>query len=160
MTNIIQPSEETRIDQGSTVHLHFSVAIENGVEIDNTRSREEPVSLVIGDGNLLPDFEKALLGLRSGDRRTVHLPPEEAFGIWNAENIQRFDTIKFEQRPIVGHMIEFEDKAKASLFGVVKTVNDDITEVDFNHPLAGKNITFEVEIFKVIPAGQQGIKLM
>ncbi len=45
-------------------------------------------------------------------------------------------------------MIEFEDKAKATLFGVVKSVNDDITEIDFNHPLAGKNITFEVEIFK------------
>ncbi|MNF18484.1 FKBP-type 16 kDa peptidyl-prolyl cis-trans isomerase [compost metagenome] len=57
-------------------------------------------------------------------------------------------------------MIEFEDKAKQSLYGVVKTVSDDITEVDFNHPLAGKDITFEVEIFKVTPAGQQGIKIM
>ena len=160
MTEIIHPTEEIRISDGSKVDLHFSVAIENGVEIDNTRSRSEPVSLVIGDGNLLPGFEKALFGLRAGDRRTVHLPPEEAFGEWNPENIQRFDTVKFEQRPVVGHMIEFEDKAKSSLFGVVKTVGDDITEVDFNHPLAGKNITFEVEIFKVTPAGQQGVKLM
>lgn len=160
MTEIIHPTEEIRISDGAKVDLHFSVAIENGVEIDNTRSRSEPVSLVIGDGNLLPGFEKALFGLRAGDRRTVHLPPEEAFGEWNPENIQRFDTVKFEQRPVIGHMIEFEDKAKSNLFGVVKTVNDDITEVDFNHPLAGKNITFEVEIFKVTPAGQQGVKLM
>ncbi|WP_343597760.1 peptidylprolyl isomerase [Acinetobacter sp.] len=160
MTEIIHPTEEIRISDGAKVDLHFSVAIENGVEIDNTRSRPEPVSLVIGDGNLLPGFEKALFGLRAGDRRTVHLPPEEAFGEWNPENIQRFDTVKFEQRPVIGHMIEFEDKAKSNLFGVVKTVNDDITEVDFNHPLAGKNITFEVEIFKVTPAGQQGVKLM
>ena len=152
MTEIIHPTEEIRISDGAKVDLHFSVAIENGVEIDNTRSRSEPVSLVIGDGNLLPGFEKALFGLRAGDRRTVHLPPEEAFGEWNPENIQRFDTVKFEQRPVIGHMIEFEDKAKSNLFGVVKTVNDDITEVDFNHPLAGKNITFEVEIFKVTPA--------
>ena len=74
--------------------------------------------------------------------------------------MQRFDTVKFEQRPEVGHMIEFEDKAKASLFGVVMSVADDITEIDFNHPLAGKNITFAVEIFKVTPQGQQGIRLM
>jgi len=160
MVEIINPNEETRVSEGSKVDLHFSVAIENGVEIDNTRNREEPVSLVIGDGNLLPGFEKALFGLRAGDRRTVHLPPEDAFGPWNPENIQCFDTVKFEQRPVVVHMIEFEDKAKSSLFGVVKSVNDDITEVDFNHPLAGKNITFEVEIFKVTPAGQQGIKIM
>lgn len=52
MTEIIQPNEEIRIQEGSKVDLHFSVSIENGVEIDNTRSREEPVSLTIGDGNL------------------------------------------------------------------------------------------------------------
>ncbi|MFC3902889.1 FKBP-type peptidyl-prolyl cis-trans isomerase [Acinetobacter marinus] len=160
MSEIINPNDETRIEEGSKVQLHFSVAIENGVEIDNTRSRDEPVSLVIGDGNLLPGFEKALFGLRAGDRRTVSLPPEDAFGEWNPENVQRFDTVKFEQRPEVGHMIEFEDKAKASLFGVVMSVGDDITEIDFNHPLAGKNITFAVEIFKVTPQGQQGIRLM
>ena len=160
MSEIINPNDETRIEDGSKVQLHFSVAIENGVEIDNTRSRDEPVSLVIGDGNLLPGFEKALFGLRAGDRRTVSLPPEDAFGEWNPENVQRFDTVKFEQRPEVGHMIEFEDKAKASLFGVVMSVEDDITEIDFNHPLAGKNITFAVEIFKVTPQGQQGIRLL
>ena len=160
MSEIINPNDETRIEDGSKVQLHFSVAIEIGVEIDNTRSRDEPVSLVIGDGNLLPGFEKALFGLRAGDRRTVSLPPEDAFGEWNPENVQRFDTVKFEQRPEVGHMIEFEDKAKASLFGVVISVTDDITEIDFNHPLAGKNITFAVEIFKVTPQGQQGIRLM
>lgn len=160
MSEIINPNDETRIEDGSKVQLHFSVAIENGVEIDNTRSRDEPVSLIIGDGNLLPGFEKALFGLRAGDRRTVSLPPEDAFGEWNPENVQRFDTVKFEQRPEIGHMIEFEDKAKASLFGVVMSVADDITEIDFNHPLAGKNITFAVEIFKVTPQGQQGIRLL
>ena len=160
MTKIIQPNEDVLIQAVSKVELHFALSIENGIEIDNTRGRDEPVSLVIGDGNLLEGFEKALFGLRAGDRRTVHLPPEDAFGQWNPENIQIFDTVKFEQRPIIGHMIEFEDKAKASLFGVVKSVNEDTTEIDFNHPLAGKNITFEVEIFKVTPVGQQAIKLM
>ena len=160
MTDFINPNEETRIEAGSQVLLHFSVAIEDGVEIDNTRSREEPVSLVMGDGSLLPGFEKSLFGLRAGDRRTVSLPPEDAFGPWNPENVQKFDTVKFDPAPVVGHMIEFEDKAKQSLYGVVKSVGEDITEVDFNHPLAGKNITFEVEIFKVTPAGQHRVTLM
>lgn len=155
----ILPNDEIRVEYGSKVDLHFSVSLENGVEIDNTRHRAEPVSLIIGDGNLLEGFEKALFGLRAGDRRTVHLPPEEAFGEWNPENVQRFDTVKFEQRPVVGQMIEFEDKSKATLVGVVKSVTDDITEIDFNHPLASKNISFEVEVFKVTPAGQQAVKL-
>ena len=160
MAEFINPNEDTRIGSGSQVSLHFSVALENGVELDNTRVREEPVSLTIGDGNLLPGFENALLGLRAGDRRTVHLPPEGAFGAWNPENVQTFDTRKFADRPQAEQMIEFEDKSKTTLVGVVKSVNDEITEIDFNHPLAGRNVVFEVEITKVTPAGQAVVKLM
>jgi len=160
MTDFINPNEDTRIAQGSRVSLHFSVSLENGIEIDNTRSRTEPVELTIGDGNLLEGFEKALLGLRAGDRRTVHLPPEDAFGQWNADNVQTFDTVKFGERPVLDQVIEFEDKAKTTLAGVVKSVNDDVTEVDFNHPLAGRNVVFEVEIARVTPAGQSGLKLL
>ena len=160
MTDFINPNEDTRIAQGSQVSLHFSVSLENGMEIDNTRSRTEPVSLTIGDGNLLEGFEKALIGLRAGDRRTVHLPPEDAFGPWNPDNIQTFDTVKFGARPELNQVVEFEDKAKTTLAGVVKSVNDDVTEVDFNHPLAGRNVVFEVEIARVTPAGQSGLKLL
>ena len=158
ISTFTNPNDDTRIAQGSQVALHFSVALETGVEIDNTRSYPEPVSLVIGDGNLLEGFEKALLGLRAGDRRTVHLPPEDAFGPWNPDNVQLFDAVQFvktgEGRPEVGTMMEFQDKGGGTLAGVVKTVNDDKVEVDFNHPLAGRNVVFEVEIAKVTPANQ------
>lgn len=160
MVNVVYPNEEVRIEQGCAVTLHFSVALENGVEIDNTRQHDAPVQLVVGDGNLLPGFDNALLGLKAGDRRTIHLPPEDAFGTWNPDNVQYFDTVKFEDLPVEGNIIEFEDKAKASVFGVVKSVNADIIEVDFNHPLAGKNITFAVEVFKVTPSGQQAVQLV
>lgn len=163
ISTFTNPNDDTRIAQGSQVALHFSVALENGVEIDNTRSYPEPVSLVIGDGNLLEGFEKALIGLRAGDRRTVHLPPEDAFGPWNPDNVQLFDTVQFvktgEGRPEVGTMMEFQDKGGGTLAGVVKTVNDDKVEVDFNHPLAGRNVVFEVEIAKVTPAGVSGVRL-
>ncbi len=163
ISTFTNPNDDTRIAQGSQVALHFSVALENGVEIDNTRGYPEPVSLVIGDGNLLEGFEKALFGLRAGDRRTVHLPPEDAFGPWNPDNVQLFDTVQFvktgEGRPEVGTMMEFQDKGGGTLAGVVKSVNDDKVEVDFNHPLAGRNVVFEVEIAKVTPAGVSGVKL-
>lgn len=159
-SQFVNPNEDIRIGANSKVELHFSVALENGVELDNTRIRAEPVSLIMGDGNLLPGFENALIGLRAGDRRTVHLPPEDAFGEWNSGNVQTFDTVKFAERPIIDQMIEFEDKAKTTLPGVVKSVNDDITEVDFNHPLAGRNVIFEVEIVRVTPAGQSGFSIL
>ncbi len=163
ITTFTNPNEDTRIAQGSQVALHFSVALENGIEIDNTRSYPEPVSLVIGDGNLLEGFEKALIGLRAGDRRTVHLPPEDAFGPWNPDNVQSFDTVQFvksgDTTPEIGTMMEFQDKGGSTLAGVVKSVSDDKVEVDFNHPLAGRNVVFEVEIAKVTPAGVSGVKL-
>lgn len=159
---LLRPDEEVRIEAGSQVALHFSVRLENGIEIDNTRSRTEPVRLTLGDGSLLPGFEKALLGLRAGDRRSVHLPPEEAFGAWNPDNVQRFGRLQFAKsgsEPEVGLVIEFEDKAGGSLPGVVSALHDDQVEVDFNHPLAGRNVVFEVEVTQVTPAGQSGVQL-
>ncbi len=157
------PNDDTRITTGTQVALHFSVALENGIEIDNTRANySDPVSLVIGDGNLLPGFEQALLGLRAGDRRTVHLPPEDAFGAWNPDNIQRFDRAQFAltgEVPVVGTMMEFTDKGGSTLPGVISKVTDDQVEVDFNHPLAGRNVVFEVEIAKVTPPGASAVKL-
>lgn len=156
------PNDDARIEAGAQVRLHFSVRLENGTEIDTTRSRPEPVSLTIGDGNLLPGFEAALLGLRAGDRRSVHLPPEDAFGVWNPDNVQTFGRLQFARTdsvPEVGMVMEFNDKTGSSLPGVISRVDDEQVEVDFNHPLAGKNIVFEVDIVRVTPAGQSGVRL-
>jgi len=163
LSTFTNPNDDTRITDGAQVALHFSVSLENGIEIDNTRTNyEQPVSLVVGDGNLLPGFEQALMGLRAGDRRTVHLPPEDAFGTWNPDNIQRFDRAQFAltgEMPVVGTMMEFTDKGGSTLPGVISSVTDDVVEVDFNHPLAGRNVVFEVEIAKVTPPGASSVRL-
>lgn len=159
-TPIINPNEQTRIAQGSQVALHFEVSLENGTVIDSTFERPEPVSLTIGDGSLLEGFEKVLMNLTAGDTRTAHLSPDEAFGQWNENNVQRFTKTDFAMtnEPEVGMMIEFEDKSKTTLVGVVSEVNDNTIAVDFNHPLAGQNVLFKVQIFKVIPKDSQAVK--
>lgn len=159
MEHFTNPNDDLRISDTTQVGLHFSVSLENGVEIDNTRQRPEPVRLTIGDGNLLPGFEQALLGLRVGDRRTVMLSPEEGFGQWNPANVQVMQTIRFTERPQIGQVVEFTDQSGATLPGVIRAVSDELTEVDFNHPLSGQNIIFEVEIFEVLPAGSGRIQL-
>lgn len=158
---IITPNEQTRIAQGSQVELHFEVSLENGTVIDSTFDRPTPVSLVIGDGSLLEGFEKVLLNLTAGDTRTAHLSPAEAFGEWNADNVQTFSQAQFAtsgELPEVGTMMEFEDKGKNTLAGVVSEVTDDTVKVDFNHPLAGQNVLFKVQIVKVTPPGKQTVK--
>lgn len=162
--NFINPNEDTRIGINSRVQLHFSVSLENGTVIDSTFNRETPVSFTIGDGNLLQGFEAVLMGLRAGDKRTAHLTPSEAFGQANPDNIQTFAKTVFATTnaptPEVGMMLTFEDKSHSGLTGVVKQVTDSDVIVDFNHPLADKNIIFQVEIFKVIPAGSQSVQLL
>jgi FKBP-type peptidyl-prolyl cis-trans isomerase SlpA len=162
-SQFINPNEDTRITHGSEVKLHFEVSLENGTMIDSTFSRDEPVTLTIGDESLLPGFEKVLINLRAGDTRTAHLEPEQAFGEWNPDNIQKFSRTQFaltEGSPEVGMMMEFEDKGKNTLPGVISAITDDEIEVDFNHPLAGQPVLFKVQVFKVTPPGVTGIKLM
>ena len=158
----ILPSEEIRITDGSTVSLHFEVSLPNGTVIDSPFGRDEPVTLTIGDESLLAGFEQVLINLKAGDTRTAHLPPEQAFGEWNGENVQAFPRTKFslsEPNPVVGMMMEFADKGQNTLAGVICHVDDDEVKVDFNHPLAGQDVLFKVQIFKVTPKGQMAIEL-
>ena len=160
-TQIITPNNQTRIAYGSHVELHFEVSLENGTVIDSTFERREPVALVVGDGSLLEGFEKVLLNLTAGDTRTAHLSPDEAFGQWNADNVQTFSKAQFaltHDTPEIGTLMEFEDKGKNSLVGVISEVHEDSVNVDFNHPLAGQNVLFKVQIVKVTPAGNQAVK--
>ena len=159
----INPNEDTRIIKGSQVLLHFEVSLENGTVIDSTFTRSEPVKLTVGDGSLLDGFENVLTNLRAGDTRSAHLSPEQAFGEWNAENVQTFSRAQFattEANPEIGMMMEFEDKGKNTLSGVISAVDDDTVSVDFNHPLAGQTVLFKVQIFKVTPPGQVGVQFM
>lgn len=161
MTTIL-PNEEIRITDGSTVSLHFEVSLPNGTVIDSTFGRDEPVTLTIGDESLLAGFEQVLINLKAGDTRTAHLPPDDAFGHWNSDNVQTFAKAQFalsEPNPVVGMMMEFADKGKNTLAGVISEVNDDTVKVDFNHPLAGQDVLFKVQIFKVTPKGETAFTL-
>ncbi|MDN5666433.1 MAG: peptidylprolyl isomerase [Psychrobacter sp.] len=162
-SQFINPNEDTRITFGSLVSLHFEVSLENGTVIDSTFGREAPVTLTVGDESLLPGFEQVLMNLRAGDTRTAHLEPEQAFGEWNPDNVQHFSRPQFAliaDHPKVGMMVEFEDKGKNTLPGIISAINEDEIEVDFNHPLAGQSVLFKVKVFKVTPPGVTGIQIM
>ncbi|ADG60769.1 peptidylprolyl isomerase [Moraxella catarrhalis] len=162
MNTPILPSEEVRITHKSTVSLHFEVSLMNGEVIDSTFHRQEPVTLTIGDESLLAGFEKVLINLKAGDTRTATLSADDAFGQWNPENVQTFTRTQFalsEPNPVVGMMMEFADKGQNSLVGVISLVTDDEVLVDFNHPLAGQDVLFKVQIFKVTPPNQVGFQL-
>lgn len=145
-------AESTRIGQESRVTLHFALKLEDGNVVDSTFDKQ-PASFKVGDGNLLPGFEQALFGLKAGDKRTLSILPEQGFGQPNPQNVQIMPRDQFQDMELAeGLLVIFNDAAKTELPGVVKAFDEQQVTVDFNHPLAGKTLAFEVEIIDVQPA--------
>lgn len=147
------------IGEGTRVTLHFSVSLMDGSVVDSTKDRQ-PASFTVGDGSLLPGFEQSLFGLRAGDKRSIFLQAEQAFGPRNEKNVQRMPKERFSEMSLEpGMVLSFADPGGGELPGVVKTVGDDYVLMDFNHPLAGKELNFDVEIINVVDAKAQTVQL-
>lgn len=143
---------ELAVGPGTKVTLHFALQLENGDIVDSNFERE-PAIFTVGDGNLLPGFEKALFGMYEGDHKTLVIKPEEGFGQRNPNNIQEIPRSQFntELELTEGLMLSFADAQKTELPGVVQKFDDEVVIIDFNHPLAGRDILFEVAILKIEP---------
>ena len=140
------------ISEGTQVTLHFALKLSNGEVIDST-FEGDPAQFIVGDGNFLEGFEKKLLGLKAGAKEIFLIDPENGFGQINPNNRQDIPREQFgEEIPLEpGLVLAFVDAQDTELPGIVVALNDDIVTVDFNHPLAGHDIEFEVEIIAVDP---------
>ena len=142
-------SQELRIGPDRQVTLHFALKLENGEVVDSTEGKA-PATFRVGDGNLLPGFEVALYGFKAGDKRSLQIEPENAFGQPNPQNVQVMPRGQFQDMELSeGLLIIFNDAANAELPGVVKAFDEQQVTIDFNHPLAGKRLSFDVEIIEV-----------
>ncbi|APX94548.1 peptidylprolyl isomerase [Halomonas sp. 1513] len=147
-----QPASVHRIADGMEVTLHFTLKLEDGTVVDSTRDKR-PATFQVGDGNLPPGFEAPLEGLTDGDTGSYQISPEHAFGQHNPQNVQLLKRDDFDDvEPEVGTVMSFADAAGGELPGVIASIDGEQVEVDFNHPLAGRTLTFEVEVIQVRPA--------
>ena len=139
------------IDNQSEVILHFDLKLEDGSAADSTRVNNKPAKLRMGDGSLTPNFESCLLGLSAGDKKSFTLPPDDAFGMPNPDNIHHMDRTKFgaDAPAEEGMIIGFAQPGGGEIPGIVRSVVGDSVTVDFNHPLAGQTVIFAVEILEV-----------
>ena len=139
-----------QIQAGTSVTLYFSLALENGHIVDSN-FEGNPATFSVGDGNLLPGFESSLLGLEVGDEREFIISPENAFGQHNAQNVQAVDRGNFDESELeVGSILSFQN-GDGELPGVIIELEENQVMVDFNHPLSGKNIVFQVKIVEINP---------
>ncbi len=138
------------IGPGSRVKIHFTLRLEDGTEALSTLN-EEPLECVLGDGTLREGMEMALYGLREGDEQTITLTPEQGWGAHDPALIHHLPRSDFpaglELQP--GQIIAFESSGGEELPGAILALDDQQVEVDFNHPLAGRNVVFWVRVLEV-----------
>ena len=141
-----------QVCSGREVTLHFELALANG-EIVDSNFDAKPATFRVGDGNLPAGFEQALFGLRPGDERSIVVAGEDAFGPSNPDNVQTFPRYRFPADLAMeeGLVINFTDSAGNEQAGVIRKFDAGKVTVDFNHPLAGRDIRFRVRILSVNP---------
>ena len=141
------------VSEGTRVYLNFSISLEDGSEVDSNFGGE-PVDFVIGDGSLLPGFERALFGMSAGQRQLFTVEPENAFGQPNDNNVQLLPRDQFDDDIDleIGLVFSFADASGGELPGMVISFDEEEVTVDFNHPLSGRTILFDVLIHRVEPA--------
>ncbi len=141
------------VGEGTRVFLNFSVSLEDGSEVDSNFGGE-PVNFVVGDGSLLPGFERRLLGMAPGQRQMFTVSPEDAFGQPNDNNVQVIAREHFDDDAEleIGLVFSFADAAGGELPGLIVAFDEEDVTVDFNHPLAGRTILFDVLVHRVEPA--------
>src|SRR5690606_14289799 len=151
--NVDTSSEQSRLPIGPNcrITMHFSIQLANGEVVDSTFVKGRPATFVFGDGNVLPHFEKCLLGLHAGDSRSFVLAAKSAFGDYNPANEHAIPRTQFAVDVSLqpGVVIAFQGASGEELPGVVKQINEQFVLVDFNHPLAGKEVVFAVEVISV-----------
>jgi FKBP-type peptidyl-prolyl cis-trans isomerase SlpA len=140
------------VSPGSTVTLHLSLTLEDGRVAEST-FEGEPFTFTMGEGVLAHGLELALYGLYPGDTQRLELSPEQVFGHRDPANIHRLPRSVFTEDLHIepGVVVGFETPDGDEVGGAILALHGDSVEVDFNHPLAGHVITFDVEIIDVVP---------
>lgn len=144
------------VQPGSFLTLHYRLAGPGGADIVNTFA-DKPATLSLGTGELAASLEQRLLGLPEGTRQVFEIPAGEAFGERNRELLQRVKRTLLaelgdpDEQYHVGDVVQFPTPdGQGRYAGVVREVADDWLLFDFNHPLAGAPVTFEVQLIGVL----------
>jgi FKBP-type peptidyl-prolyl cis-trans isomerase 2 len=138
-----------KVAKGRKVSVHYRGTLDSGEEFDTSEGRE-PLEFVAGDGNMIPGFERAILGMEPGQRKHVTLEPEDAYGRYEDELVIEGPRNAFPEGELkvgASYTVHLRDGEEA--VGRVVRIGPDTVAMDFNHPLAGKRLTFDLHVLSV-----------
>jgi FKBP-type peptidyl-prolyl cis-trans isomerase 2 len=136
------------IIKGSTVGVHYTGKLTTGEVFDSSEGRE-PLKFQVGSGQIIPGFEEAVLGKQIGDKVTINIQPENAYGEVREDLFVKVPLDKMPGEVQVGQSLQAVGADNRPVQVVVKEVNEDHIVIDGNHPLAGKELVFDIEVVDV-----------
>ena len=137
--------------QGDTVNIHYTGKLPDGTVFDTSRSRR-PLQFTIGKGQVIAGFEQAVIGMKTGESRTTTIPVDRAYGPRRDDRIVTMDRGQLPPGldPQVGQRLELTQTDDQTILGTVTAVTDANITLDANHPLAGKELTFDIELLSIV----------
>ena len=136
------------IEKGKTVKIHYKLTVDGSV-IDESPAHD-PLVYEHGSGQIIPSLENALLGLKPGDTKEVLLGPDDAYGPINPQAVVEVPKDQLPEGELqIGTLLRGKDGSGRPLQGIIKELHEDKATVDFNHPLAGKELHFAVEVEEI-----------
>lgn len=139
------------VKNGDTVKVHYTGKLDDGSVFDSSVSRE-PLEVTLGEGKLIPGFEDAVIGMDVGDKTTTNIPASEAYGERrdDLEVTVEKNQLPEDIKPEIGMQLQLNQPNGQPVPVQITEVNDDTIVLDANHPLAGKDLTFDIELVEVI----------
>lgn len=137
-------------EEGDIVQVHYKGTLADGSVFDSSRG-SDPLEFILGGGDMIAGFDKAVRGMQVGEIKTVTLPSNEAYGSYVNELAIMFgrDKLPRNLEPVVGQQLDVREPDGTTVRVVVTNVSETSIIVDANHPLAGKDLTFEIELVKI-----------
>lgn len=136
--------------QGDTVKVHYTGKLEDGTVFDSSK-QDEPLEFTIGQGQIIPGFEKAVLGMNPGESKTVEVTPEDAYGPHRDEMVVEVnrEALPANLDAQVGQQLQIQKEDGGNVIVMVTDTSDSSITLDGNHPLAGKDLTFDLELVEI-----------
>jgi FKBP-type peptidyl-prolyl cis-trans isomerase 2 len=137
-----------KVENGKKIKVHYTAMYENGEVFDSSRDNN-PLEFTVGSGQLISGFENGVVEMSVGETKTINISPENGYGERREDLFSEVNTDQLPQGVQVGNILEAMTP-EGPVAVVVKEINGDKSIIDANHPLAGKNLVFEVEVLEVV----------
>jgi len=139
---------------GSNVKVHYRGTLNDGTVFDSSYDRGTAVAFTVGSGQMIPGFDNAVEGMAQGEKKTVNLTADQAYGQRIEEAVRDIPKTSFPDDFAFTNGVPVEGSVNGNnVRGIIEEVSDDSVKIDFNHPMAGRDLNFEIELVEV---GEQG----